>query len=353
MIPDDNELSLKSLRNFNSPLRSLLMIALIFVILVGMNATSYLINMFVLSLILAMIGTPLLYMLKKRGLSDILSVTLIMSLYAVILVLFIYLMYESFFVLISSLPKYNDLLEIRLADLDTLLGGFGINPEGIINLSDHWGLISNILVMAAGDLSSLVMNGFFIFVTTGFLLLEIPALPKRFEKISNGDGTLSERYHEMCESMITWLVVKTKTNLVLGASFGGLLFVLGVDLALFWAILAVVLSYIPYIGFIIVAIPAIILAWLELGIEGVIVLIVGICIINAVVENVVFSKFAATGFNMPPILVVLSLILWTWILGPVGMLISVPFTLMILIAFRYNESTQWISTMFGLDDEAD
>jgi predicted PurR-regulated permease PerM len=125
---------------------------------------------------------------------------------------------------------------------------------------------------------------------------------------------------------------------------------MGIELALFWGVMAIILSYIPYIGLFIVAVPAVILAWLQLGIWGALVAIAGICIINAVVENVVFSKFAEKSFNMPPLVVIVSLVLWTWVLGTIGMLISVPFTIMIIIALKYHESTKWIPVILGMDD---
>ncbi|WOF16087.1 AI-2E family transporter [Methanoplanus sp. FWC-SCC4] len=349
MVPDNKSFFNNQTGGQSGLIGYLLISALIFIVLVGMHETAYLINMLILSLILAMIGTPLLYWLKEKGMSDFVSVGIIMVLYAFSILAFILLIYASGNLFVSNLPEYHSLLETRLAGLNEMLSKIGITFDSIQDLATNLGTISKVTVSLVGELSFLLMNGFFIFVITSFLLLEIPDLGRRFEKITNGEKRLSEKYQEMCNSMIKWLYVKTKTNLVLGACFGGLLYAMGVDLAIFWGVLAVILSYIPYIGLILVAIPAIILAWIQLGIGGVIIVAAGICIINAVVENVVFSKFAADDFNMPPLVVVVSLVLWTWVLGPVGMLISVPFTLMILIALSYNEKTKWITILLGID----
>ncbi len=331
--------------------RRLLIAALIFIILIGMNQAAYLINMIVISIILAMIGTPLFYFFKRRGFSDISSVAAIMVIYGITVLAFIFLIFESVNMLAANLPKYQELFSYRLYDLMEILKPFGISADTAYNFAPDWSTISKITIQVAGGVSSLIMDCFFIVVITCFMLLEIPALPGRMKILSDGDDRLINEYQEMCSSMIGWIVAKTKTNIVLGGSFGAMLFAFGIDFALFWGVLAIILSYIPYIGLLIVAVPAVILAWLLHGITGALLVIAGICIINAVVENIVFSKFAEKEMNMPPLVVILSLVLWTWVLGPVGMLISVPLTIMILIAFRYIESTKWILVLLGMDKE--
>lgn len=196
----------------------------------------------------------------------------------------------------------------------------------------------------------LAMDLFFILVITCFALLEVPKMPDRIRKVFGENSGKVESLQLITTNIIKWLVVKTKTNVVLGASFGALLFAMGIDMALFWALMAIILSYIPYIGLIIVAIPAIILAWLQLGIWGAVILIIGICIINAVVENFVFSKFAADSFQIPPLIVIVTLILWSWILGPIGLFLSVPFTVILVALLHGNEDTRWIVTLMGLEE---
>ncbi len=340
----------KMICNHEALLRYLLYAALILIILIGMNMTSYLFNMIFISLILTMIGAPIYYYLKKRGFSDIGAVSSVMAIYGATILAFLLLIVYSLNVFIGNIGKYSELFHGRISEILLLLEGAGINLSSFSGFDPDWGNISRYALQFAGNTSSLMMDAFFIFVITTFLFLEIPVMPKRIKKVfGNGEKT-DAKYMEMCNSMIKWLVVKTKTNVVLGAAFGGMLYVLGIDLAIFLGVLAIILSYIPYIGLLIVAVPAVVLAWLQLGIWGVIVVVIGICIINAVVENIVFSKFAANDFSMPPLLVVLSLVLWTWILGPIGMMLSVPITIMILIALKYNENTSWIPTILGMDD---
>ena len=340
----------KMVYNHEALLRYLLYGALLLVILIGMNQTAYLFNMIFISLILTMIGAPIYYSLKKRGFSDVGSVASVMAIYGVTIMAFVLLIVYSLNVFIANIGKYSELFHERISEVILLLEDAGLKVSSFGGFDPDWGNISRYAFQFAGDTGALMMDAFFIFVITTFLFLEIPLMPKRIKKVFGNAGDTDSKYMEMCNSMIKWLVVKTKTNIVLGVAFGGMLYALGIDLAIFLGVLAIILSYIPYIGLLIVAAPAIVLAWLQLGIGGVIVVVIGICIINAVVENVVFSKFAANDFSMPPLLVVLSLVLWTWILGPIGMMLSVPITIMILIALKYNENTAWIPTILGMDD---
>ncbi len=341
----------KMIYNHDALLRYLLYAALLLIVLIGVNYAAYLFNMIFISLILTMIGTPIYFYLKKRGFSDLTTVSSIMVIYGVVILSFLLLIVYSMNVFMGNLGKYSELFNERIAQFSLLLNDLGINLPSLAGFTPDWGNISKIALQVAGNTSSLMMDALFIFVITTFLFFEIPVFPKRVRKLFGHDDNISQKFQEMCNNMIKWLVVKTKTNIVLGAAFGGMLYAMGIDLAIFWGVLAIIFSYIPYIGLILVSVPAVVLAWLQLGVWGVIVVVIGICIINAIVENVVFSKFAANDFKMPPLLVILSLVLWTWVLGPIGMMLSVPITIMILIVLKHNPNTSWIPTLLGMDDQ--
>ena len=337
--------------NVKNLLYPLLSIALLFVILIGMKSAAYFINIMLISVILTLLGIPIMKRLNKAGLSDILSVTIIIILYIVCILGFAFLIYESLYVFISRLPEYESLLTQRLSELMEILSRFNISGDMIASvLKPDWNAISKMLVGVIAGGSMLAMDLFFILVITCFALLEVPKMPARIVKVYGEGSGKVENVKTIITNIIKWLVVKTKTNVVLGASFGGMLYVLGIDMAIFWGLMAIILSYIPYVGLIIVSIPAIFLAWLQLGVWGVVIVIAGICVINAVVENFVFSKFAADSFQIPPLIVIVTIILWSWVLGPVGLFLSVPFTVIIIALLQGSEDTRWIANLLGFDD---
>jgi AI-2 transport protein TqsA len=110
------------------------------------------------------------------------------------------------------------------------------------------------------------------------------------------------------------------------------------------------LCYIPFIGLIIAAIPAIFFAWLQFGIWGAVAVIAIVCALNLVVENPVVSYFAAKKFRVPALLVIVSTMFWTWVLGFVGLVFGIPITLMVLIVIQCSDELRWLNTVIGVDN---
>jgi len=102
-------------------------------------------------------------------------------------------------------------------------------------------------------------------------------------------------------------------------------------------------------GLLIAAIPALFFAWLQYGVWGAVAVIVIVIILNAVVENPIFAYIASRKFDLPPLVVILSLIVWGWILGIAGMIFAIPITLLLLIMVQCSDETRWINSLLGVD----
>jgi predicted PurR-regulated permease PerM len=126
-----------------------------------------------------------------------------------------------------------------------------------------------------------------------------------------------------------------------------LLLILNIDYALLWGLLAFLLNFIPNIGSIIAAIPAILLSLIQFGPGIAIITSVGYLVINFVFGNVLEPRMMGKGLGLSTLIVFLSLIFWGWILGPVGMLLSVPLTMVVKIALDSSDDTRWIATLLG------
>lgn len=149
--------------------------------------------------------------------------------------------------------------------------------------------------------------------------------------------------------VMDFMVVRTETNLVHGVVLGGVLLAMGVHAAVLWSVLTFLLGYIPYLGLLAAALPAVFFAWLQFGLAGALAVVVVAAVLNLVVENPVFSYFASRAFELPPVLVVLAVIVFGWLLGVVGMLFAVPLMLMVLILVQASEETRWINVLLGVD----
>jgi predicted PurR-regulated permease PerM len=189
---------------------------------------------------------------------------------------------------------------------------------------------------------------FFIGVATFFLLLEAPKIPARLTQVMAGEPEKLVQISQMSRYIIDFMIVRTETNVVHGVLLGGTLFVMGVHAAFTWGLLTFLLCYIPYIGLIIAAVPAILFAYIQFGVWGGVAVIAVVCALNLVVENPVFSYLASRKFEVPAIIVLLSVIFWGWLLGILGMFFSVPITLLVMIVFQSSDDLKKINVLLGV-----
>jgi AI-2 transport protein TqsA len=325
----------------------LLLTAAVFLI-IGIKAITYIVTIIVVSLILAMIAYPATKTLRSKGLPEIAAVGVVAVIACLAILLICYLVFFSFENLVSALPLYQRELTARLSEILTLLGRYGIDTGSFspssVNLQGFAGFLSS----SAVSLADLLLHLFFIAVTTFFTLLEAPRMPERIQRVTNRSESI-EGFSRMSRFLIDFVIVRTEANLVHGFLFGAFLWVMGVHAAVLWGVLTFLLSYIPYIGLIVAALPAIFFAWLQFGLWGAIAVIAAVAVLNALVENPIFAHFASRRFDIPALVVILSVIFWGWALGVAGMIFAVPLTLIVLMIVQSSEDWAWINTILGVD----
>ena len=329
--------------------RSLLMVALFFIIVIAAKTTAYMISLFLMAIIITMLATPGMFWLKKKGLSD-LSATIVITLVACLAILaLIGLTVFSVNTVISDLPQYQQDLNSRLGDISAMLAPFGLSS-----------VISQPPALDIGQLSSIGINGalslmdsiaflFFVGVLSFFMLLGLPRMVAHLEEHVGKESQAIHNLSRMTGYVIDFIIVRTETNFIHGVLFGGFLGIIGVHGAILWGVLTFLLGYIPYFGLLIAAVPATFFAWLQFGVPGAVAVIAAICILNLIVENPVLSWLTAKKFEMPALLVLVSVIFWGWLLGLVGMLFAVPFTMMGFLLLQMTEELRWINGVFGVD----
>ena len=146
-----------------------------------------------------------------------------------------------------------------------------------------------------------------------------------------------------------YIALKTVISLGTGIAIAIWMAVLSVDYPILWGALAFLLNYVPNIGSFIAAIPAVLLALLQLGVGSALVAGLGFLVVNVFFANIIEPRIMGYGVGLSTLVVFCSLVFWGWVLGPVGMLLSVPLTAMFRIVLGTNESTRWIAVMLGSD----
>lgn len=127
----------------------------------------------------------------------------------------------------------------------------------------------------------------------------------------------------------------------------------GIDFAILWGFLTFLLGYIPYLGFILAALPPMLLGLFKYGFVGALAVLVGISLVNTLVENVIFPSLAGKGLKLSPSIVFLSLFYWAYVLGASGALIAVPLTMVVKIILESSEETRWLAKLMESDGSED
>jgi AI-2 transport protein TqsA len=146
---------------------------------------------------------------------------------------------------------------------------------------------------------------------------------------------------------VRYFGIRTRLNLITGAGVSVVCLLVGVDDPLLWGLVAFVLSYIPYIGLFTAMIPPTLLALAESGWVAALIVVVTITALNLLIENVVEPGYTGRQLQLSPTVVFLSFFFWAWLLGPVGALLSMPITVMLLLVSSREESTFLLAQIIG------
>ncbi len=246
----------------------------------------------------------------------------------------------------AALPQYQARLTDLLRSMAVWLRGHRIDVSGdrlssIVSVSSVMGMMAGTLKTLAAAVSNVVM----VLLILVFTLLEAAGLPAKVRSALGSPGADLGRFSVVMVEVQHYLGIKTAVSLVTGVLLGGWLAILGVDFALLWGLLAFLLNYIPNLGSIIAAVPPVILALIQLGPGRALLAAGGFVVVNMVLGNVVEPQLMGRRLGLSPLVVFLSLVFWGWVWGPVGMLLSVPLTMVVKILLENTEDLRWVAVM--------
>jgi predicted PurR-regulated permease PerM len=201
-------------------------------------------------------------------------------------------------------------------------------------------------------MGSLVTNGFVILLTVIFMLLESDVFVKKITFMnskSSGIGHINTILSQIKEYMVLKALISLLTGFIIWIG----LMLIGTDYPFLWAVIAFMLNFIPNIGSIIAAVPAVLLTLVGVDAMSALMVIVLYVVVNVVVGSVIEPKVMGKGLGLSTLVVFLSLLFWGWLLGIVGMLLSIPLTIMAKIVLNENKDTKWIAVLLGSGDSLD
>ena len=314
-------------------LRQIVFIAVIFIAVIGIKVTAPILSLILLSMFIAIIIYPFLMWLRRRGLSYNISVAVTLAGIAVLGVAIV------------------GFLVVTVAQLIKTIPSLAINNSGF--LAQYGNQIIQFLVAHIPETSSggLIADGTFIVFAVIFLVYELPQIKTRLEQGLGKDNPTLIKTYGLMKDFVEYFVIRAKVNFIYGIGVSAILVVFDINFALLWGLLTFFLGFIPYIGIVIAAIPAVFIAWAKYGIQGAIIMTIFFIVINTIAESVIFPKLTGKGLQMSVYVVFVSLFVWGWILGPIGFFIGVPMTLVIIKYLQNFEETRWMALLMGSDGE--
>jgi predicted PurR-regulated permease PerM len=310
------------LSRFDRWYRPLIATAALAVIAVVIRETAPVLDSILLALLLAVAVVPTFDVLRRRGISKGVAAALTTLMLALVLVVLLGSLGVAATRLIQVLPGYQDKAEALEQTLKNWMIARGIDPERVFSLD----LVNpaRLLSLAGGFLSQtgqLLSQTLLLLLIVAYVLAERGLHGKAFEP--GGVAALVAR------DVRQYLLITAATGLGFSVLIYILMRIVGTDLALAWAVLAFVLNFVPNVGIVLSLIPPAILTLLEFGWQRTLVILVGYIGLNFVVDNVIKPRFLQTGLDVPPLLGLISLIVWSYLLGAPGALLAIPLTIAI------------------------
>ncbi len=322
--------------------------AAIVVVIAGMKMAESLLVPFLLSVFIALILSPVMNWLKSKGIPAAIAIGLVVLVVILLNWLLGLLVGSSISDFRQNLPEYQERLYSVGKSFAEWMSSKGIklDPEQLRDRFDP-AIFMHLAGNTMSSFGNVMANAFLILLTVVFILAEEDSFTDRLKRNRVGSEVTSESLERFAESVNSYMAIKTLLSLLTGVLVVIWLLILGVDYPVMWGLLAFVLNFVPNVGSIIAAVPVVLLALIQLGPLHAGLTAAGYVVVNVGVGNMLEPRWMGSGLNLSPLVVFLSLVFWGWVLGPVGMLLSIPLTIMAKIALENQPETRWIGQMLG------
>jgi AI-2 transport protein TqsA len=328
--------------------RLLFNLACLVVVIFGLRAAAPILVPIALALFLTVLSLPLLVWLKARRIPSPLAVVLTLLVNMAVLAVFVLIVSQSANEFRVAIPRYVDQFQRMILDLqawmverripvsDVVITDL-INPEYVINL------VSGTLRGIAWTVS----NAFLILIIMVFMLAETAAFPAKLRAVLGGKDADLSRFAKITYEVQQYLGIKTVVSLVTGILVGSYVWFLGIDFPLFWGMMAFLFNYIPSVGSILASIPPVLLGLIQYGPGTALLVALGYLAVNVTLGNIIEPNLMGRRLGLSTLVVILSLVFWGWVWGPVGMLLSLPMTMIVKIMLENTHDMRWIAILLG------
>jgi predicted PurR-regulated permease PerM len=330
--------------------RFLFILALVVIVVGGLRLAAPILLPFSVALFLAVLTLPIVYWLRSHKIPTSLAIFLAVAVDVAIFGLLILIASQSIAEFQDRLPRYaNRLTDIWASWLSGLEGSEFpgavylaryltadmIDPQQVVNLAG--GTLQQVFAFAS--------NAFLVFLVLIFILGEAMVFPAKYRAILGREEGHSTRLAMIVEQVQEYLGIKTFTSLATGILVGVWCWFMDLDFPVLLGLVAFVLNYVPTIGSIIASVPALLLALIQVGIGHALIVGIGFAGVNMIFGNIIEPNLLGRRLGLSTLVVILSLIFWGWVWGPVGAILAVPLTMIVKIMLENTSDLRWVAVL--------
>ncbi len=333
---------------------AIITLAAIVVIVAGMKAASALIVPFLIATFLALITVrPMLWLQENRVPTVLAALLIVLTIMATLTVVGV-VVGRSLAAFTAALPGYQAQLQGLIDGLVRIVAQYTDSEQSVERIGDlinpGWAMgLAATLLNAVRDIMT---NTLLIVFTMIFILLEASSFPTKITAAFGDTADSLDRARRFLDDLGRYLGIKTLVSIVTGLLVWLLTWWLGLDFPKLWGMLAFLLNYIPTLGSIIAAVPAVLLAVVQLGVGEATATAIGFMAVNIAFGNFIEPRLMGYGVGISPLIIFVGLIFWGWVFGPVGMLLSVPLSMTLKLALENDERTRWVAVFIGSQRDA-
>lgn len=331
----------------------LIKLAALIIIFAGAIYAKSIIAPFLLALFISIICMQPIYWLEKKRIPKWLAIIIVIVGLILLFLGFSALIGGTLSFFLSNVSKYESTITTISKSVIQFLNDKGLKiPEDQLSTLIKPEKILEFTSGAVKELFKMLGNAFLIFLIILFILMEFGSFSDKANAITIKPDKSIAYFSTILQDIRHYLGIKTLVCLSIGIFIYIAMLIIGVDYPLLWALIAGLMNYIPNIGSIIATIPTFLFALIQLGLGGALWTLGSFLIIHNVLGNFIEPRLMGKGLGLSTLVVLLSLLFWGFILGPIGMFLAVPFTLTIKIILEQNEKTQWLAILLGTPDDA-
>ncbi|MBK1704081.1 AI-2E family transporter [Halochromatium glycolicum] len=333
---------------FSGPAKALIIFAAFVVAVAGMRAASGILVPLMLAMFVASICAPAFFAMQRLRIPPVAAIMILLLALVLIAMLTVPIIEVSLRGLQERLPTYQTVVQRQFEGLLQWLEGLGADVDeqelrALLDWRSAFAFASSSLARATG----LVGQTFFVLLLTAFILLEAQYLPHKLRGSPEFSPVFWRRFEQVLSDVRGYMTMKTLTSLLTGGLVLLWVFTLQIDFAPLLGFLAFVLNYIPVFGSVLAGVPGVTLALVQHGPWTALLCAVGYIAINVGVSNIIEPRFMGRGLGLSPLVVIFSLVFWDWVFGPVGMLLSLPLTMIAKIAMEGFPESRWVAALLS------